>query len=496
MFSRRLKTGYFVLEGLNSFATVYYFYYLYFFMQKVYGFGNQANLMLAALNGVTYALMAWFGGRFAQKYGYFTALKLGYSIMISALTLGLAVRSAGGHVGVMVLIVVGMSFTWPTLEALVSEGEPRSGLQHMVGVYNVVWATTAALGSFSGGAMLQKLGLASLFYVPILVHVSQFVLTLWLQRKAAGPPEDSVLADLVNSRGRLNSANARASKLVNGGLVQQWCQPTEPRRSNGVLLGQGLSTQVLLANSTAGAMLETASRPNGETSGKIPAIPENHPEAADQSLAHVAIPKAKRFLRMAWLANPFAYIGINTLIAVVPGVARRLELSTMAAGFCCSTWCFARLGAFALLWRWTGWHYRFRWLLLAYVGLVGSFGAVVLAPNVAVLILAQLVFGAAVGLLYYSSLFYSMDRSETKGEHGGIHEAVIGLGNFAGPAVGAAALQLAPQYSQSGTVAVIALLLCGLGGLVGIWSKKSEAESINERTENEKEPSAVGSKGG
>jgi hypothetical protein len=175
---------------------------------------------------------------------------------------------------------------------------------------------------------------------------------------------------------------------------------------------------------------------------------------------------------MAWLANPFAYIAINTLIAVIPGVARRLELSTMAAGFWCSAWCFARLGAFALLWRWTRWHYRFRWLLLAYVGLVGSFAGVVLAPNVAVLVLSQLVFGSAVGLIYYSSLFYSMDCSDTKGEHGGIHEAAIGLGNCAGPAVGAAALLLLPQHSQSGVLAVIALMACGLGGLVIIWKSK------------------------
>src|SRR5205085_11938120 len=122
--------------------------------------------------------------------------------------------------------------------------------------------------------------------------------------------------------------------------------------------------------------------------------------------------------------------------------------------------------------RWPGWHYRFRWLLVAYLGLVSSFGAIVLAPNVAVLVTAQLIFGLAVGLLYYSSLFYSMDRSEAKGEHGGIHEAVIGLGNCAGPAVGAAALQLLPQHSQSGTVAVLALMVCGLGGLMRIWRSK------------------------
>src|SRR5215831_18939018 len=128
MFSRRLKTGYFVLEGLNSFAIVYYFYYFYFFMQKVHGFDNQANLILAALNGATYAACAWWAGRFAQRFGYFLALKVGFLTMIAALTTGLFLRSAPAHIVVMLCTVVGMSFTWPTLEALVSEEEPGSGL--------------------------------------------------------------------------------------------------------------------------------------------------------------------------------------------------------------------------------------------------------------------------------------------------------------------------------------------------------------------------------
>ena len=49
---------------------------------------------------------------------------------------------------------------------------------------------------------------------------------------------------------------------------------------------------------------------------------------------------------MAWLANPFAYIGINTLIAVMPGIARRLELSTMLAGFWGSALVFCQIGDF------------------------------------------------------------------------------------------------------------------------------------------------------
>ena len=177
------------------------------------------------------------------------------------------------------------------------------------------------------------------------------------------------------------------------------------------------------------------------------------------------------FLNLAWLANPFAYVAINTLIAVSPGVARRLGLSTMVAGFCCSIWCFSRMGAFYVLWRWNGWHYRFRWLLVSYLAMVGSFAGILLAPNLAVLVLAQIIFGCVTGLIYYSSLFYSMDLGDTKGEHGGIHEAVIGLGNLAGPAVGAASLYFLPQYANSGAFAVTGLLLLGLGALLTIWRK-------------------------
>jgi hypothetical protein len=83
---------------------------------------------------------------------------------------------------------------------------------------------------------------------------------------------------------------------------------------------------------------------------------------------------------------------------------------------------------------------------------------------------AQLFFGAATGLIYYSSLFYSMDVGETKGEHGGLHEAAIGLGNFAGPAVGALWLHFSPVHTHGGAGAVSGLLILGLFGLLAIQS--------------------------
>jgi len=73
--------------------------YLYLYMEKVFGFGNKANLCLAALNG---------------------------------------------------------------------------------GTYNAVWAGTGVVAYFTGGAMLDRLGLQALFYVPMALLITELALTFWL----------------------------------------------------------------------------------------------------------------------------------------------------------------------------------------------------------------------------------------------------------------------------------------------------------------------------
>jgi len=179
--------------------------------------------------------------------------------------------------------------------------------------------------------------------------------------------------------------------------------------------------------------------------------------------------KTRAFLHMAWLSNPVAYVAINTFIPMLPTLATHFHLTPMFAGFACSLWGFARLGTFLTLWFWTGWHYRFRWLVTAFSLLIVSFAAILIVPSLAVMLAAQIFFGGAIGLIYYSSLFYSMDASEAKGDHGGIHEAAIGVGNCIGPGVGALSLEFLPQYSHSGAAAVSGLLVLGFAGLLAIW---------------------------
>ncbi len=384
MNSNRVKAGVFVLEGLNSLSVTLYLYYIFFFTQTRFGFTSRRNLVLAATVGFVYIFASVFGGRFGQRHGYFTALRVGFPIMAGALLVGLWVENVAAHLILLWVYTAGTCFTWPALEALVSEREPPLRLQRMIGVYNLVWAGTGAIAYFSGGALIERFGSKVIFAVPLAVHVFEWALAHWLESQAS-------------------------SSALSGG---------SPR-----------SGPVVLA--------------------EIPLNPR-------------PIQRVKTFLRMAWLANPLAYIAINTVIPTIPALARRLELSPRLAGYFCSVWLFARAIAFLVLWLWPGWHYRFRWMGGAYLAMLACFVLMLTGSDLRVLAGAQLLFGAAVGLLYYSSLYYSMDVGERKGEHGGIHEAAIGVGNFIGPAVGAAALHVFPEQRNSATWAVSGLLAAGL----------------------------------
>jgi predicted MFS family arabinose efflux permease len=389
---RQLKFGYFTLEAVNSFAGTFFLFYLVFLTRDEFGFTTRDNLLLTAVHGFVYVFASWQGGRFTQRFGYFTALKLGFAGMAVGLSLGLMMPGVLGQVLALIGWTLPCCLIWPSLEALVTEGEDYQGTARMVGRYNIVWSAASAIAFFSGGWLWERFGRHGLYGICISLMVVQFLFTLWLERGAK--------------------------------------KSTHP------------------------------ARPVSE--------PAHQPDAA---ALHQSLPP-QRFLQMAWLANPFAYVAINTVGAVIPQLAQKFQLSPTQSGVFCSLWFFVRTFAFIGLWRWTGWHYRFRWLLAAFIGLVVSFAAMMLATQLWLVLVAQLIFGCAVGLIYYSSLFYSMDVGEAKGEHGGLHEAAIGLGICIGPAVGAAALSLPAQAANAGSWAVSGLLSVGLGGLIWLRTRK------------------------
>jgi len=390
---RRLKPYYLVLVGLNAIAVALYYNYLFFFMQMRFGFGDLENLGVSALNGLLYTFTAWQGGRLGQRWGYLQAVTVGIVIMTGALVLGAVLaaqpalpRPAYWQLGIMAIWTAGVSLTWPSLEALVSDHEPPRRLPRMVGIYNVTWASGWALAYFAGGAMLDTLGDRSLFVVPVLFHGAQLALIL-----------------------RLRPLARQAASLQDP--VEAVSSQPEP-------------------------------------------APVHTPE------------RTRFFLWLAWIANPFAFMAISALVPLIPGLAQRHNLTPTLAGAFCSVWFFARLGTFFVLWHWPAWHYRFRWFIGAFILLIVSYAGILAAPSLWPIFIFQVGFGIATGLIYYSSLYYSMDAGDAKSEHGGIHEAGIGAGNFSGPAIGGLALLLFPRVPQVDTWAVSLALSAGLVGLI------------------------------
>jgi len=391
---RPLKAGYLALAALNTLSTTWFLNYLPFYLRDHFGFGDRLNLWVMALHGFVYTFAAVQCGRFAQRRGFLTSLKLGFSGLAAMMAIAGLMYSIPGILCALVGYTITLLFTWPALEALVSENETQTGVQHYVGIYNCTWASAAAIAYFSGGKLYDVLGHAAVFWVPAGIFALQFFVVLALSKLAA----KTSVPDRVES-----------------------AKPAHP----------------------------------------------------EETAFHQKVPP-QAFLKMAWLANPFAYVALNTVTAVMPGIAHKLEFSPTQTGLFCSVWLFARFGTFALLWQWKRWHYKFRWLVAAFVMLIAGFMAVLLGSQLWLVVLAQVFLGFGTGLIYYSSLFYSMDvGGETQGEHGGLHEAAIGAGICAGPALGAATLQFLPVHSNNGVFAVGTLLLVGLAGLIALRIRKS-----------------------
>ncbi len=191
-------------------------------------------------------------------------------------------------------------------------------------------------------------------------------------------------------------------------------------------------------------------------------------ERREGDAARVSPRRAQSLLRMAWLGNTLAYVAIYVLIPLLAKLAQAAGMGSLAGGgMITSVWSFTRFAGFALVWVWAGWHYQARWLIGAMALLAGSF-FVMLTLTVhlpGLLVAMQILFGLSAALIYSSALYYAMHVSRGHGGHAAIHEAVIGLGIFIGPTIGALAgsgEMDAEALARIG-MGVTGLLLAGLG---------------------------------
>jgi len=235
----------YLIELINCYAAIYYSNFLFFYLQRTFGFGEKENLLTAALGGFVYIIAVWQGGKWAERFGCIRMLYMGCFGVILSLAMGLVFIIPTAQVMVFCLWTVGICFIWPALETVTSD---RAGvsLSKILGIYNVTWAAGGAIAYFTGGIVIEKLGMASVFWLPLGLTVVELALLP---------------------------------------VAAQWLKK------------------------------------------------ENDRQCPDETLTLAVSPEdAKRFLRMAWLANPFAYVAINTVIPLVPSIAEKLHLSTGMAG--------------------------------------------------------------------------------------------------------------------------------------------------------------------
>ncbi len=391
--SRAFKIGVFTLEGLNAVPLAVYFMYLFFFMRETHGVGTMENLLLGGYGGFIYMTFSALGGKVAPRCGFLNTITASFFVMVLVFPCGVAVDSMWGQIGIHTVAVAGMAFVWAPLESLSVQGEPKNRVQKMVGVYNLVWSSMAALGFFLGGAIVDKFGFRAMFLIPAGVHFTQLLIALWLRGI---------------ERRDFGRAHSGARKTADEDVAQL------------------------------------------------------HDEAD--------VPFAATFLRMAWIANPFSFVASNTAVPSIPELAKDFGLTKTGAGFLISIWMFARFAGFIACWLWDGWHYRLRWLLGAFVAMTVSFVVILTVPKLWALIVAQALFGLSLGMIYYSSLYYSMHVGDNHGEQGGVHEAAIGAGNCVGPWLGAGALFLLPHQPNAAVWTVTALMVGGLVWLLRVWA--------------------------
>lgn len=155
-----------------------------------------------------------------------------------------------------------------------------------------------------------------------------------------------------------------------------------------------------------------------------------HPAVYDRML-----PVARRLL-------PISYLLMSTLGPYFPGALTSLGIELKWQPVFASIWLVARVAAMTTLERWHGWHESWATHITGAVLLILGFTGCVLAPaagSLAMMAIALALFGAAMGIIYTAALYYALEVGGHSADAGGAHEALIGMGYAAGPAIGLAA---------------------------------------------------------
>lgn len=380
---------------------------IFFFTAQRFGWGPGWNFALAAAQGAVYVPAALLAGRLAARVPHWRALAGVYTALALIAGIGVVVSRSPVLIAALLLaytFVIGLS--WPILEGLVASGVDAAMLARRVALYNLIWPATGAAAVAVEGAVIQHWP-AGVFLLPALAHLGGAILVLIR-------PDDR--------------------------------QTIAPRGF---------------------AVTETGAAAAAPAADLPPATAHVEPEP---QLLRVRT----RALWISRLALPATYAVIYGLMPLMPAIlARQHIVHPTTQTLVSSTWLAARWLSFALLAATAWWHTRPRAMVAAAALMLVAFLGITLPPtlffhtatpawDVAALFAWQLLLGLSLGMIYSGSLYFGMVLSEGSTEHGGYHEALIGLGWVLGPAAGAITQVIRPGDLTAGVIAVGGVIGCSV----------------------------------
>jgi MFS family permease len=305
----------------------------------------------------------------------------------------------------------------------------------LIGIYTVLAALTvvACTTAASGRAGSAGMVVAALLSYTFLIGLTWPVLESLV---ATGGPA-TAMARRVSLYNVIWPAGGAAAIAIEGTILQHW------------IAGLFLIPGILHVCSVI-ALLLWREPPEAATA---PAHVEPEPEL---------LRKRKLALWLSRTALPATYTVIYGLMPMMPSLPAMKNLPTSLQTVVGAVWLMTRWLAFLILALGSWWHTRPRVLLWAAVTMLVAFFGMTLRPTAGAspttdlvsLIAWQALLGLAIGMIYAGSLYFGMVLSKGSTEHGGYHEALIGLGWVLGPAAGAGAQAVSPGNLWLGIVTV------------------------------------------
>jgi predicted MFS family arabinose efflux permease len=192
---------------------------------------------------------------------------------------------------------------------------------------------------------------------------------------------------------------------------------------------------------------------------------------------HVPRKRKRVFMHIAWLSNALAFLMGAGFYALVPQMQERLGLAPSFTIWLSCSLLLSRGIAFLLFWKWEGWHYHMGWSQAALWSAPVFLTIAFFTAKIWLIFTCLTLMGLAVGLSYSGSLYYSMDYGDNKGEHGGLHESILGIGIFVGPLIASIVSMYYGVLGAQWTIVALAFLVNMVGlGMIYVVNDKPVTE--------------------